>query len=133
MTCQHHDSVLTTAKAIIRSSECYHNKQPHHAEVGAIFRLTTGAIFLGTPHRGSSKASLGKVAAIAGKMLGAHDRILRALECDSDMLEQQRESFDCVRQSFVTVCLWEDTPVPIIGTVRNDRRHPGKIPPHLFN
>lgn len=78
-----------------------------------------GTIFLGTPHRGSSKASLGKIAAVAGKILGAHDRILRALERDSDLLEQQRKSFDCVRQSIVTVCIWEEMPMPIIGLVRN--------------
>lgn len=104
-------------KALIQSSEYYHNHQHNHTRLGSIFIATCGVVFLGTPHRGSSKATLGKIAAKAGKMLGATDKIMRALEHDSDLLEQQRNSFDSIRNKFLTVCLYEELPIAITGMV----------------
>jgi hypothetical protein len=104
-------------KAPIRSSEYYHNLQPNHALLGSIFVATYGVVFLGTPHRGSSKATLGKIAAQAGGILGATDKILKTLERDSDLLEQQRNSFDSIRSKILTVCLYEELPMAVIGMV----------------
>lgn len=104
-------------KALIRSSEYYHNHQPNHALLGSIFVATCGIVFLGTPHRGSIKATLGKIAAKAGGILGATDKILKALEGDSDLLEQQRNSFDSIRSRILTVCLYEELPMAVIGMV----------------
>jgi hypothetical protein len=74
---------------------------------------------MGTPHKGSSKATLGKIAASAGKIMGASDRILRSLQRDSDLLEQQRNSFYSIRRHMFTVCLWEELPLPFLGIVRS--------------
>ncbi|KAK0620840.1 hypothetical protein B0T14DRAFT_567558 [Immersiella caudata] len=95
----------------------YHNKEPHHAMLGSILKETLGVIFLGTPHRGSIKASIGRLTANAGKVLGASDKLLRALECDSDLLEQQRQSFDLIRRSLYIVCLREDLPMTGLGMI----------------
>jgi hypothetical protein len=104
-------------QALIRSSEYHHNQQPCHTDLGAILPSTISLIFLGTPHRGSSKATLGKLAAKAGKALGATDKLLEALERGSELLEQQRNLFDSIRRGLHIVCLYEDLPMKVIGMV----------------
>ncbi|KAF4447623.1 ribonuclease p mrp subunit [Fusarium albosuccineum] len=100
-----HDLVRSrrTVKALVRSSEHHHSQQPHHVALGHIVSATTAVISMGTPHRGSSKATLGKIVAKAGKVLGANDRILKSLENVSAFLEQQRNSFDSIRRNFLTI------------------------------
>ena len=90
---------LVVKQALIRSSEYYHNQEPHHAMLGSVLKSTLGVIFLGTPHRGSSKATIGRLAANAANILGASDRMLKALECDSELLEQQRQSCVLIRKN----------------------------------
>jgi hypothetical protein len=104
-------------EALIRSSEYYHNPQPHQSILGSILKSTLGVIFLGTPHRGSSRATVGRVAANAARILGASDKLLKALECDSDLLEQQRQSFDLIRKPLYIVCLREERPMTGLGMV----------------
>ena len=104
-------------KALIRSSEYLHSKHIHHERLGAVLSCTLGAIFLGTPHRGSGKATLGKLAAKAAAALGASEKILDVLKEDSDVLERQRNSFDSIRQELFIVCLYEELPMQGIGMV----------------
>ncbi|KAL3953290.1 hypothetical protein ACCO45_013233 [Purpureocillium lilacinum] len=61
----------------------------------SIFNCTYGVIFLGTPHRGSELASVGKIAArIAGLGLAESDhKLLTALELGSTELERIADSF----------------------------------------
>ncbi|KAH8892335.1 hypothetical protein GQ53DRAFT_841100 [Thozetella sp. PMI_491] len=108
---------LVVKQALVRSFEHYHSQQSHTSPLGSIFLAACGVIFMGTPHRGSSKATLGKIAAKVGKIVGANDQMLKALENDSALLEQQRNSFDSIRRNFFVVCLWEDIPMPLIGLV----------------
>jgi hypothetical protein len=90
-------------QALIRSSEYHYNDQPYHNSLGTIKFNTIGVIFLGTLHRGSTKATLGKLTSNAAKALGASTRLLKVLETDSNILEQQRDSFDSVRQAIYCV------------------------------
>ncbi|KAJ3546378.1 hypothetical protein NM208_g2021 [Fusarium decemcellulare] len=108
---------LVVKQALVRSSEHHHSQQTHHVALGHIVSATTAVIFMGTPHRGSSKATLGKIVAKAGRVLGANDRILKSLENGSAFLEQQRNSFDSIRQNFLTVCLWEELPISFVGHI----------------
>ncbi|KAI1733350.1 hypothetical protein F4680DRAFT_465271 [Xylaria scruposa] len=108
---------LVVKQALIRPAELYHNQHDNCSQLGLIYQTTRCAIFLGTPHRGSSKASIGKVAASAGKILGGNIRMLRVLRSESEVLEQQRELFDTIRRPIMTVCFWEELSVLLIGLI----------------
>ncbi|KAM0547225.1 hypothetical protein ACHAPJ_010487 [Fusarium lateritium] len=103
--------------ALVKSAEFRQNGQSNHVAHGQIVSATKAVIFLGTPHRGSTKATLGKIVAKAGKILGTNDRIIKCLENDSAFLEQLRNSFDSIRRTFLTVCLWEELPMSFVGLV----------------
>src|SRR3981189_2914952 len=62
----------------------------------SILRKTAGVRFLGTPHRGSPTATLGKVAFEASKisLTSTKIRILRALEVNSESLENISNEFN---------------------------------------
>ena len=69
-----------------------------------ILPTTTGVIFLGTPHRGSQMASLGRVAFESSKNLlqDPNIEVLRGLERNSEILERISTSFG---QILATGCL----------------------------
>ncbi|KAH8897670.1 hypothetical protein GQ53DRAFT_837506 [Thozetella sp. PMI_491] len=61
-----------------------------------ILPVTTGVCFLGTPHKGSKIASIGKIAFSMARALALQDpnlKILRALEVQSDVLERIGRNF----------------------------------------
>ncbi|KAI1635272.1 hypothetical protein F4809DRAFT_614548 [Biscogniauxia mediterranea] len=61
-----------------------------------VVESTHGIIFLGTPHRGSSAASYGKIAVTLTKIFAAQSantKILRTLEVGSEVLERITRSF----------------------------------------
>jgi hypothetical protein len=67
------------------------DNKPH---LGHIFSATRGIIFLGTPHRGSDKASLAKVvASIVGVVHNTNVNLLRDLERDSQTLDRIGDRF----------------------------------------
>jgi hypothetical protein len=63
--------------------------------VNEIFLATIGVMFLGTPHKGSRVASLGKIAFELSKMLlmNPNLQVLRALETNSEILERISSGF----------------------------------------
>ena len=63
-------------KDIVRSTDYRHNRLPHHSSLGAVFSYVFSVIFLGTPHRGSSQATIAKCFAKAAKALDANDNVL---------------------------------------------------------
>lgn len=60
-----------------------------------VLPATCGIIFLGTPHRGSALASLGKIAQEATKVLwkSPNTSVLRDLEVNSQTLERVSRGF----------------------------------------
>ena len=104
-------------QALVRSAEYYHNQLLHHSSQGAIFGCTTGVVFIGTPHRGSSKASLAKLVAKAIKGLDVSFKLLDILESSADILEHVRNSFDSMRKDLFIACLYEELPMPVVGMV----------------
>ena len=96
-----------------------------------IFLSTYGVVFLGTPHRGSSQACLGILAAnICKAMLqDTNTGILRSLEQDSETLERIREAFErtITREKVKAHSFVEELPTAGIGMVRVV---PASIPLH---
>lgn len=79
-------------------------------------------VFVGTPHRGSDKASLGHfIARIAGIALRSpNKKLLDSLERDSEILEGQRKSFDSITESMPIACLYEEKPTKGLTIVPQD-------------
>lgn len=100
-------------KALIRSSEYLNNRQD--LGLGAIYRCTSGVVFLGTPHRGSEQTGLAdivsRIARVALRQPNKH--IVRNLAEDSDVLERQRKSFASISERLSLVCLFEEVPTSI--------------------
>jgi protein SERAC1 len=104
---------LLVKQALIRSTEYYSNRQD--MDLGAISQATVGVLFIGTPHRGSSKASLGKIAQTAAMIAlrQPNMNLLDTLKQDSQILESQRKSFDGISSRWTLVCLYEEHPMSI--------------------
>ena len=87
-----------------------------------IFLSTYGVVFLGTPHRGTSQAGLGILAAnVCRAMLrDANTSILRSLEQDSEVLERIREAFErmMTRERVKAYSFVEELPTVGVGMVR---------------
>ena len=87
-----------------------------------IFLCTYGVVFLGTPHRGSTQAGLGILAANVCKAMlqDANTGILRSLEQDSEVLERIREAFErmVTRERVKAYSFVEELPTVGVGTVR---------------
>jgi hypothetical protein len=67
----------------------------HIPRLGRIMSATRGIIFLGTPHRGSTKASLVQVVASVAQVTlqSVNNSLIRDLERDSPTLDRLRDSF----------------------------------------
>ena len=87
-----------------------------------IFLSTHGVVFLGTPHRGSSQAGLGILAAnVCRAMLqDANTSILRSLEHDSEVLDRIGEAFErmMTREKVKAHSFVEELPTVGVGMVR---------------
>jgi hypothetical protein len=98
-------------QALIRANEKYNSGQDRAR--GAVHPNTAGVVFMGTPHRGSAMSSIGEivqgVARLAFRQPNKH--ILRTLSEESDVLEQQRQSFATISQGFPIACIFEELPV----------------------
>lgn len=100
-------------QALIRSAEYFNNKQDMN--LGAISQATSGVIFLGTPHRGSGKTSLGSLVQIAAKIAlrQPNTKLLDVLCDDSQILEMQQKSFNGICRDWTLACLHEEYPESI--------------------
>ncbi|KAK3291981.1 uncharacterized protein B0H64DRAFT_408650 [Chaetomium fimeti] len=104
---------LVVKEALIKADN-YNNHQ-RHPTLGDIFAKTTGVIFMGTPHRGSSKESYGdllvKIAKVALRQ--PNDQLLQTLRPDSHILENQREQFTTISSRMSVVCIREELPTSV--------------------
>ncbi|KAH8762740.1 hypothetical protein F5882DRAFT_477025 [Hyaloscypha sp. PMI_1271] len=87
---------LVVKEALIKSAA--YNSHRRHPTLGEIYASTIGVIFLGTPHRGSSKGNLGEVVANVAKLSfrQPNKQLLQTLKSDSHILENQRDQFTTI-------------------------------------
>jgi hypothetical protein len=80
-----------------------------------IYKNTKGVLFLGTPHRGSDKASLANIVANVATLVlrQPNKQLLQSLEPSSSTLEYLRNSFTTVSQHMRIVCVREENPTAI--------------------
>ena len=105
-------------EALIQANS--HHMNGRFEELGELYPATMGVIFLGTPHRGSDKQTLGsKVATIAECAFKTPNRqLLETLASNSHILEKQRDDFVTVSNNLDIVCFYEAKPMPLFGLVR---------------
>jgi hypothetical protein len=108
---------LVIKEALIKSAA--YQSHSRHPTLGKIYMQTKGVIFLGTPHRGSNKESLGDVIAKVARysFRQPNDQLLQTLRHDSHILENQREQFTTISKDMQVVCIREELPMAV-GMVR---------------
>lgn len=74
---------------------------------------TAGIIFFGTPHRGSEKATYGKILAdvATGVMRKPSSRLVKALTANSDELEELSSAFRFQALNYQLVSFYELKPM----------------------
>lgn len=99
--------------ALITASSYHSNSR--HTSLGRVFPDTKGILFFGTPHRGSSKESLGEIVASVSKLClhKPNQQLLRTLREDSHILERQRNEFTTISQGISVICVREELPTAI--------------------
>ena len=97
-------------EALIKSA-AYHS-HGRHPTLGEIYVSTAGVVFMGTPHRGSSKTSLGEIVAGIAKVSfrQPNTQLLMTLARDSNILEKQRDDFTTISKDLDVVCIREEVP-----------------------
>jgi hypothetical protein len=108
---------LVIKETLIKSAA--YQSHGRHPTLGEIYAHTRGVIFLGTPHRGSNKASLGEVIAQVAKysFRQPNEQLIRTLQHDSHILENQRDQFTTISKDIPIVCIREEIPTGV-GMVR---------------
>ena len=108
---------LVVKEALIKA-DTYHVHKRHTA-LGKISTHTHSVIFMGTPHRGSSKESYGDILVNVAKvsLYRPNKQLLQTLRPDSHILENQRDNFTTVSKDMPTVCIREELSTGI-GIVR---------------
>ncbi|KAK4211177.1 hypothetical protein QBC37DRAFT_19317 [Rhypophila decipiens] len=100
---------LVIKEAIIRAANSStYGRDPR---LGDIYSSTIGVIFMGTPHRGIPKATLGESAArLTARLLaaGSNMQVLGNLRPDSHALEKQLHDFVTVSSHIPVVCFYEE-------------------------
>ncbi|TPX11304.1 uncharacterized protein E0L32_001122 [Thyridium curvatum] len=104
---------LVVKDALITASSYHSNSR--HTSLGRVFPDTKGILFFGTPHRGSSKESLGEIVASISKLClhKPNQQLLRTLREDSHILERQRNEFTTISQGISVICVREELPTAI--------------------
>jgi protein SERAC1 len=107
---------LVIKQALIKSAE--YNSHGRHPTLGEIYASTKGVIFLGTPHRGSDKESLGEVVSKVAKFSfrQPNEQLLQTLKLNSHILENQRDQFTTISKDLPIVCIREELPT-VVGMV----------------
>jgi len=77
--------------------------------------VSSSKIFLGTPHRGSSKTEFAHVVSNVAKAVlqKPNDKLIHVLAESSDVLERQRRSFASISKDITLVCISEELPTHI--------------------
>ena len=80
---------------------------------------TIGIVFLGTPHRGSEKASYGKILANVATVVmnKPKPRLISALQSNSDSLAQLTSNFKHQLPSYQIVSFYEMKPIKLFSTL----------------
>lgn len=93
-----------------------HGRFPNLAE---IYENTKGIVFLGTPHRGSDKASMANIIGNLGSLVlrQPNKQLLEALYPNSGTLENLRDGFATISEDMRIICVQEEKPTAI-GIVR---------------
>ncbi|KAI9758975.1 MAG: hypothetical protein M1840_003619 [Geoglossum simile] len=104
---------LVIKQALIKSAE--YNSHGRHPTLGEIYASTKGVIFLGTPHRGSDKESLGEVVSKIAKssFCQPNEQLLQTLKPHSHILENQRDQFTTISKDLLLVCVREELPTAV--------------------
>ncbi|KAI9761267.1 MAG: hypothetical protein M1840_001991, partial [Geoglossum simile] len=104
---------LVIKQALIKSAE--YNSHGRHPTLGEIYASTKSVIFLGTPHRGSDKESLGEVVSKVAKFSfrQPNEQLLQTLKPDSHILENQRDQFTTISKDLPIVCIREELPTAV--------------------
>ncbi|KAK4216305.1 hypothetical protein QBC37DRAFT_456012 [Rhypophila decipiens] len=106
-------------KAALIAANGY-GKNERFPELGAVYEATIGVLFMGTPHRGSSREEdLGQVAKLAATitMHDVNSQLLRTLAPDSHILEEQRDAFTTISKDLDVVCFWEELKTRPVGLI----------------
>ncbi|KAI1210264.1 P-loop containing nucleoside triphosphate hydrolase protein [Annulohypoxylon truncatum] len=83
-------------------------RQGAHYEHRSVKTSTYGIIFMGTPHQGGTGVKLGCfLVNIASIFVAADDRVLKHLERDSELLQQQLGQYGPISGDFVTKFAYE--------------------------
>jgi len=71
-----------------------------------VYKSTQGIVFFGTPHKGSNDAKWGLILrSIASAAFDTNDKIIRALEPDSELLEKLARDFqDIIDEGKIKIC-----------------------------
>lgn len=104
---------LVVKQALIKAANYMNNNR--HPSLGAIYSSTNGVVFMGTPHRGSSKEAYADVLIRIAKVTlrQPNEQLLRTLRQDSHILENQRDDFTTISQSMSIICIREELPTGI--------------------
>ncbi|KAM7211892.1 hypothetical protein V8F06_012734 [Rhypophila decipiens] len=106
-------------KAALIAANGY-GKNERFPELGAVYEATIGVLFMGTPHRGSSREEdLGQVAKLAATitMHDVNSQLLRTLAPNSHILEEQRDAFTTISKDLDVVCFWEELKTRPVGLI----------------
>ena len=94
----------------------------HSASISNVYRYTSGIMFFGTPHRGSSLASSGlilqKILRVAPGKLPVNQDILRQVQLDSEALNEIYQRFFLVAgESLLIGSFYETQPTKRLGII----------------
>ncbi|KAJ8113785.1 hypothetical protein ONZ43_g5073 [Nemania bipapillata] len=98
--------VTMERKAIIKASDLQLERPTN------VFKQIKGAVFLGTPHRGSKSAWLGSMIAYCLKQLNSNPDIVKAITYDSLELQDMHRRFEVISKYLRLVNFYETRPTP---------------------
>ncbi|KAF2469609.1 tetratricopeptide repeat domain-containing protein, partial [Lindgomyces ingoldianus] len=76
---------------------------------------TYGILFMGTPHQGGNGVQLGKLLVnVASVFVAADDRLMKHLDRDSELLQQQIGQYGPISKEFVTKFAYEEYKTPTV-------------------
>ncbi|KAI9855038.1 MAG: hypothetical protein M1813_000582 [Trichoglossum hirsutum] len=98
--------------ALIYSHLAHSRHLPEHR---AIKTCTYGIIFIGTPHQGGEGVAWGqRLVNVASIFVNTNDKLLNALEKDSEALQNQLTQYTSISTDFMTKFAFETCPTPLV-------------------
>jgi hypothetical protein len=85
------------------------SKHQRHNDLGGIYDATIDVLFLGTPHRGSSKEELGRLFAFIAQAAAhkVNTQLLATVAENSHILQQQRDDVTTISNNLDIFCFYE--------------------------